>query len=344
MDYMKKKINRIAHIHVWDKKNKGDAAIVMAVRDELKKKFHGLKIEEFPMEVLRDGERKDLNIINNCDVVVIGGGGILYRYFLPYNIDFIKQIQPDIYFFSVGYIREVGSRQLSPKEKKSVKFIANKAKALGIRDYYTKKFLIGLGVDSKKISLIGDSAILLNEKPSHKISLDKKVNIGLNLNYSGWLGFGHYEKEIINSYREVALYFQKEYKAGIFYLKHHPGEDKIYPKLGIKNMKLVDLGQYEQKWFYGRLDLVIGMMLHSCVMTFGAGTPEINVAYDIRNKNFAKFIGCPELAFNLEDLKPGALLKRAKIVYENQEMYREKFKKRIKLVRQRHDEYLDLIV
>jgi polysaccharide pyruvyl transferase WcaK-like protein len=58
------------------------------------------------------------------------------------------------------------------------------------------------------------------------------------------------------------------------------------------------------------LDFVVGMMLHVGVMAFGAGTPEISVAYDLRNHSFADFIGHPELVVDLKDLKTGELLKR----------------------------------
>jgi len=67
------------------------------------------------------------------------------------------------------------------------------------------------------------------------------------------------------------------------------------------------------------------MMLHSCVMAVGAGTPEINVAYDLRNRNFARFIGCPELVVELPALKNGELLRRAKLVVRRQAAYRKKF-------------------
>ena len=36
----KKNKLRIAHIHVWDKKNKGDLAIVLAVQELIKKEFN----------------------------------------------------------------------------------------------------------------------------------------------------------------------------------------------------------------------------------------------------------------------------------------------------------------
>jgi polysaccharide pyruvyl transferase WcaK-like protein len=67
------------------------------------------------------------------------------------------------------------------------------------------------------------------------------------------------------------------------------------------------------------------MMLHSGVMAFGAGTPEISVAYDLRNYSFAEFIKCPELVVDLDKLKRGGLLKIVKQVYIKREKYRKNF-------------------
>jgi len=60
-------------------------------------------------------------------------------------------------------------------------------------------------------------------------------------------------------------------------------------------------------------------------MAFGAGTPELSVAYDLRNHGFAEFIGCPELVIDLKDLKKGGLLKRTREVFDVKEKYQQKF-------------------
>jgi polysaccharide pyruvyl transferase WcaK-like protein len=126
----------------------------------------------------------------------------------------------------------------------------------------------------------------------------------------------------------VAKYFQKKYNAQIYYCQHHPSENNIKNKLGIKKLKTINLSTKEQKFAYSKLNLIIGMMLHSCVMSFGAETPEINIAYDIRNKNFAKFINCPELVILPNKLDNTILLKKAINIFEKKEKYKAKFKKR----------------
>ncbi len=319
---------KIAHIHVWDKKNKGDVGIVQAASQIIKKNLPGAKIQDFPLTVLRDGKDKDLKKINLADIVVIGGGGIYYRWFLPFSLKNIEKIKPPIVVFGVGYIREIGSKKLSKNDIESIRALNKKAALTSVRDYYTKKFLIKAGVPAKKIDIIGDPAIFLKEEKPKKIAFNKKIKIGFNLNYSGWLGFGFYEKDILRSYEETAKYFQKNHNSDIYYLYHHPDEKKICQKLKIKNIKLIDYSASRQKYIYGKMDLIIGMMLHSAVMSFGAGTPEINVAYDVRNKSFAKFIGCLELVISSKKLKGHTLLNLAKMVFKNRQKYRQKFKSR----------------
>lgn len=352
---MAKQVLTIAHLHVWDKNNKGDYAIVLAVQELLRRRFSNCLIIDYPVSLLKNGTAKEAAKINKADFVVIGGGGIFYSYFLPYSQEFITAITKPIIIFGAGYIREVDAPALKAVTAKSVAFLANQAALVGVRDFNTKKFLIKYGVSSAKIKVIGDPAALLSEKSPSKINLKKlaldgleikKINrqelldnhkknktsrvirIGLNLNYSGWLGFGKWHDDILNAYRETAEYFQKKYGGEgveIYYLKHHPGEDKIYPELKIKDLRVVDLPPVEQKYVYGHMDLIIGMMLHVGVMAFGAGTPEISVAYDLRNYSFAEFIGHPELVVDLDKLRKGGLVKRAKIVFNKEGFYRKDF-------------------
>lgn len=343
---MKMKKIKIAHIHVWDKNNKGDYAIVLAVQELLKKKFPDCLISDFPAETLKDYKKIRINEINSHDVVIIGGGGMFYSYFLPFSEKVIVEISRPIFLFGLGYIKEVDAPLWSQDKINSVIFLVKKAKGLGVRDLNTKKFLMQNGIKSSRISLVGDPALFLLEK---KLSLTKskslnlnsnKIKIGLNLNYSGWLGFGKWREDIIKSYQETAQYFQKEFGAEIYYLKHHPGEDNIYPSLGIKNIKVVDFSPNEQKYVYAQMDLIIGMMLHVGVMSFGALCPEISVAYDIRNYGFAEFVNHKELVVDLNKLQSGALLKRAKTVFKARKKYQKSFAARKNVIFKKSDDFL----
>ena len=81
-------------------------------------------------------------------------------------------------------------------------------------------------------------------------------------------------------------------------------------------------------------------MLHAGVLAFGAGTPEISVAYDLRNYSFAEFIGHRELVIDLNKLKNGELLSRAKLVFTKREKYGIMFNKKIRHIKQKQEEFL----
>lgn len=358
LENKKRKIT-IAHLHVWDKKNKGDLAIVLAVQELLHSFFPACRIVDYPVSLLKEGTLDDAKKINKADFIVIGGGGIFYSYFLPYNHEFISALTSPLFIFGAGYIKEVDAPALSKKAAESVSFLANLAKAVGVRDNNTKKFLIANGVKTTKIKVIGDPAAFLKEKKSNNESLQKlklsnlgknnnPIRIGLNLNYSGWLGFGKWRDDILNSYREVISFFQefailKNRQLEIYYLKHHPGEENIYKELGVKDIRLVDLSPAEHKYIYGQLDLIIGMMLHVGVMAFGAKTAEISVAYDLRNYSFAEFIKCPELVIDLNKLKKGILLNRAKEVFNKKEKYEKLFEKTKLTILKKQEDFLSEI-
>ena len=340
---MKKRI-RISHIHVWDKKNKGDAGIVLAVQELLKEKLgNNIEIFDFPIEALKEAKSEALKKINSSNLVIIGGGGIFYSYFTPFSKKVIDLIKVPLVVFGVGYIREVGGRKLSKEEIESIVYLCDKSHLIGVRDNYTRKFLIENKAKAKKIKIVGDPGIFLKEKKVEDFSTEDRVKIGFNLNYSGWLGFGKWENDILDSYNKTIEHFSKNNKAEIYYLVHHPGEYNIFKKLKADDLKVIDLSMGEQKYVYSQLDLVIGMMLHSCVMSFGALTPEINVAYDLRNKSFARFIKCPELVISLEDLKSGKLLKTSKRVFAKRKSYRNKFARTKKRIFKKIENFLEEI-
>lgn len=334
---------KIAHIHVADQNNKGDVAIVLAIQDMLRQTFPDCQILDYPMEILKKATQQQIRQINQSDLVVVGGGGIFYSYFTPFNTDIIRQIKTPIVIFGVGHIREIGAPDLSDQAWNSIIFLVNQAKLVSVRENFTANKLIEKGISPEKISIIGDPAVLLEEIPNHSIPLDYPVKIGLNLNYSGWMGFGQYQNEIISTYQQVISYFQDNYNAGIYYLQHHPGESQIYPTIQTKNFHLVNLPPKQQKWIYGQLDLVIGMMLHSVVMTFGANTPFVCIGYDLRCQTFTDFINQPQLHIPATQLNPKDALEIIKNTFNNREKIKTQFSQTQKNIQEQHQIFLDRI-
>jgi len=277
-----------------------------------------------PIEILSTYDEKILKKINNTDFLIIGGGGILYSYFLPFNTNFINGIKIPTFTFGIGYIKEIGSTDLNLKSKKSIILLFKKCSIFSVRDFNTKNYLTNLGLPAKKIPVIGDPAIFLKKIKYKKNILSKNtINIGLNLNYSGWLDFGKYEEKIIKSYNSLLNRYDPN-KFKFYYLIHHPSEKKILYKLE-KKIKIINLKPENQIYIYSKLDLIVGMMLHSCVLSFGVQTPFINIGYDVRNESFGKFIKHPELIINSNILTEKKLNDTVASVLKKHKYYKKSF-------------------
>lgn len=296
---------KIAHIHVSDTDNRGDDAIVRAIQQEFRKLDSRIEVIDVPLESisLNFEAKLDVDVINSCDFVVIGGGGILYSYFLPYDSKAISLIEAPIYIVGVGYIKELGAQELSQLQTSSVESLFNLAALASVRDERTVQFIGDLKVQTP-IELIGDPAILLEPKDS--LALDKqKFNLGINLNYSGWLGFGQYQDAIFDAYHKIINHFSETEEVDVIYMLHHPGEKQILDKLNVEYRLIVDDTPEAMMGIYQQLDFMVGMMLHSCVMSYGAETPFLNIGYDIRNQSFSHFVGVDDgvvMADKLSDI------------------------------------------
>jgi len=334
---------RLAHLHVSDQKNKGDVAIVLAVQQLLRQQFPDCKIVDFPVEFLRDGDdAKILEQINTCQLIIIGGGGIFYRWFLPFNSALIQAIKKPIVLYGVGYINELGAPELNQFAINSITELCRKCTLISVRDNKTKKWLTDNNIKADNIKVVGDPTIFLAEtKPNLQLS-DARSIIGLNLNYSGWLGFGKYKDNILSAYNSVINYY--EGLGGRFiYCLHHPDERKIIPELSSQTLSVLDLSAGEQKYIYGTMNLLIGMMLHSAVLSFGSGTPFINVAYDLRNYSFAEYIEHPELIIDANEITPTKLLALCQKVLAEEAYYRQDITQRRHLIWQAQKKFLQSI-
>jgi len=235
-----------------------------------------------------------LKTLNRHDLCVIGGGGLYSKFFLPFNAQVIKSIETPIVLYGIGYIRNLGDKDLTDAQIESARLLNTRAKLTSVRDEYTCKFLSDLGI--RDVHAIGDPAIFLGSEETNQVALDKnKIKIGVNVASHYWTLYPQYLRKTIGEYIKACEFLIKRLDAEIVYLIHHSDEHKVAEAMKEKKLplKVVDTNPnpYKMKFIYGKLDLVIGMMMHSTVLAFGSEVPIVNVAYDAKNYNFMKFIG-----------------------------------------------------
>jgi len=235
-----------------------------------------------------------LKTLNRYDLCVIGGGGLYSKFFLPLNAQVIKSIETPIVLYGIGYIRNLGDKELTDAQIESAQLLNTRAKLTSVRDEYTCKFLGDLGI--RDVHVIGDPAIFLGSEETNQVALDKnKIKIGVNMASHYWTLYPQYLDKTIDEYVKACEFLVKRLDAEIVYLIHHSDEHHVVEVMREKKLsfKVVDTipNPYKMKFIYGKLDLVIGMMMHSTVLAFGSGVPIVNVAYDAKNYNFMEFIG-----------------------------------------------------
>lgn len=336
----------VAHFHVWDKKNKGDRAIVLAAQELLEQVLGKIEFIDLAARDLRELNEETLKKINRANLVVVGGGGIYYEWFMPFDREGIKKIEPPLVLYSIGYIRMLGMRRLTKTELHTIRILNEKAILSSVRDFHTKQFLIKAGVREDKIQVIGDPAIFLSEQKTRKISFPKnQPKIGLNACYHGWMQFGQYEKLIFESLFSAGQTLSQKYHAKLYYMQQHPDEAYVIENLRARGLDLtaVNLPPRQQKWAYRQLDLLIGMMMHSAVLSFGAETPQINIGYDIKNRSFAKYIGMRELMIRPRELEPASFSQTVDQIFQQRNFYQHRFAVRKANIWRKQERFLEQI-
>jgi len=326
---------RIVHFHHDDEHNLniGDQAHVVAIHEQLERfsdrpiefiekpskllSYHAVpsifyypKSKYYPLFVqnlyrkLHGISAKDIaEECNNADMVLIGGGGFYMSYLFPLNNDLIQRIQKPLVVFGVGYNQNIGSKAFTKKQAESVRVLSSQATLQMIRDYNTQDFLQTCGVDSAEIMC--DPAIFLSERNAGLVQKTKKLAIGINMARHGWDRQSEMEQQFIETYTQICKTVAERHDAQFFYMMHQPKERVYFDALkdtGIDISLVQTDDARELKAAYAQLDVSLSMMLHSSILAFGAGTPIVEVGYDLKNEAFMKLIGQEDLYTTIDDL------------------------------------------
>ncbi len=325
---MKKNKISVIHFHPEMKCNKGDIAITLSIEDLLKENIDiyrythclikQLKEREYPVLIddtskgplgskivpmvsplkkvyrkIRKVEiRRIVKKINNHDLVIIGGGGIYSNSFFPLDKKILTYIKKPLVIFSPGANINLNHPKLTKKVKKSIKLLNGMAKLSSVRDQETLKILKNeLDKDTPNI---GCPSILLSEEKSKKLKIDRnKFNLGINIGFHVSSINKKKVDEIIETYGYVINNLSLKKPIKIYYFKHHPKEKYVIKRLNklFRDITVVNLSPKKMKYYYGKMDFVLCMMLHSSILAFGSETNFFNFSYNLKNIAFMKDIG-----------------------------------------------------
>ena len=286
-----------------------------------------------------------IEIIHNLfksDMFIYGGGGILgggYRQILSWisKILLAKMLHKITVIYAVGV-----DYDFHRKLKMLKKIVINKAvDHVSVRDEKSKKILEDMGI--KRVYLTPDPALCL--EPANPLRVEEILHeekilpfsyplIGICLRGT-YLGQLFSDEMTYNQFKEIFAtiidYLINKLNAKVVFIpmRYTPSDNKIafeiLEKVQYKERVHIITREYKPQeimGILGKMDMVIGMRLHSLILAAAMSVPIIGIVYDPKVKNFllqlnpnVKF--CEIRDFNLDDLKT-----KIEITWQNKEKFK----------------------
>ncbi len=272
----------------------------------IKKYFSKHKIVRFKsfLEAILQIEK-----VNSCDFVLIGGGGLIFRGFNRY-VDFLNQITKPMGCIGIS----IEAEGLNDDMRAGLEMLKDKAEFIYVRDHKSRKILN----DHFKV-IVGPDVTFMY--PYQKVAEISDDSCALNLRDWFW-----WDLELHSIWHErLSEWNEKHPWIKYFYPlpKWNPNRLVKFVKQNFNKVQPLVLysgavGKTDQdeleKYFSkvpARYSLdalkksryLIGMRLHSLVFATQMGIPFISLSYEPKNVNYCIGLSHPELSLPLLDYK-----------------------------------------
>lgn len=235
--------------------------------------------------------------------ILISGGGSLLQ-----DVTGVKNL---IYYLGVVVLAKVLNNKviyyaqgIGPLKttvgKMLVKHVTNRVDYVTVRDEFSKKILEEIGVKKPPIEITADPVLGLNKnhidlregrKVLDEYGLPSNASL-IGISVREWKEFYGYKKAFAKTADEL---IDKGWK--VVFVPFHLPQDLTACRDVINYMKneavLLNKHMSAEKLLslIGNFDLLIGMRLHSLIMSSVMGVPMIGVSYDPKVDNFLNLIG-----------------------------------------------------
>jgi polysaccharide pyruvyl transferase CsaB len=241
--------------------------------------------------------------IERLDLLLLGGGGILYDRESECYLH-VPRIAQGLGVPTATYAIGVGPLERHV-ERRAVADVLNGMVAITVRDQGTRRLLEQIGV-TKQIAVTADPALLLapEHAPPGEIEcrgLDRERHlVGMSVREPGGrthgLEVGVYHRLLANAADFVA----ERFDANLVFVPMERQDighaHRVIAEMGRPDRALVLRGTYgprEMLGMMGELDLAIGMRLHFVIFAALAGVPVLALPYASKVTGFLEHVGLP---------------------------------------------------
>ena len=272
---------------------------------------------------------KIIQSIQNCDLVIMGGGGLFHDYWgfesstiltashtgIPFytSIALLSSIfHKKLMLFSVG----VGPL-LTDEGKNHVRVIAELASIISVRDKESKELLLSLGIPTDRILIAADPTFRLHLKDYSRkiIPRDERTNLVLGIALRNWdveIKPENWELEVASA---VDAFLNSHPHGQAVFIPFQDQGETLLDDFGVsqrvrslmKNSKRISILKrsssfWEKARALSECDLVLGMRLHSLILAANYGVPVVGLIYDPKVKIFLTQIKRGKFGIDLNQL------------------------------------------
>lgn len=333
--------------------NAGDEALLWSIAGKLRELKPDLRVIVLSANPSRTGELYGVEAVpranplallmtlRRADLLISGGGSLLqdvtsWRSIIYYLgvIALARLLGTPVMYYAqgVGPIRRGWARWLT-------RFISDRVNLITLRDEDSRREMTQLGVKRPPMMVTADPVLAL--KPEQWLGKDASLN--QEGKQPPWAGFSLRQWKGLEGYKKViaqaADYLAERGWEVVFLPFHHPDDLAVsrqvaammrYPSRVIEEQLTARALLYQ----VGRMNLLIGMRLHSLVFAAVNGVPMLGVSYDPKVDAFLEALGrrpagsvsdlsAPEFISRLENLLK-RLPREQEHVLQQSERLREK--------------------
>lgn len=325
--------------------NRGDQAIVDAVLAKLRRRQANLAFCRTNWQSLNE-------VPSSASMVAICGGGYLFidkqarlAKRVAADLDMFRVVETPVVLFGVGInqLLQPGAGQ-SPKIDDSalrlLSSLLDRADLISVRDWTTQHILQPL--TSKTVHMVADPALYLSPPRAAERPRREVLRIGVNFPFHGPTSTEHLRRNL-PKYVELLQRLKSAYACTFVYMVHFDTEKVVAQLLRDSGLPMTVVeGTPEQLVAaYGELDLQLGGMLHSCILSTSAGTPCIGLAYDVKHPSFFEVMELPDYCISAVDLDIDQVFRAVGQVLNEPLALREKILARRLVLEQVFDAFVD---
>jgi polysaccharide pyruvyl transferase CsaB len=345
--------------------NMGDEAVLLSILNILNKKGKNIKPIILSNEPVKTSSAYSVSSINRWSIkqvvlnilqsnVLISGGGSLIQ-----DVTGVKSL---LYYLSIIAAAKIFRKRTmiysqgigplnSNFSKKMVRFVLNYVDCITVRDEASKNLLKKIGVN-KDIKVTADPVLCQCSKDidlSYGRNIIKRNGISQEQHIIGiavrnWDDLKGYKKEIAKIADKLVL---KGYQ--VLFVPFHFPDDISACRDTMRIMEkdafiMKDNVSVEEMFsLIGNLELMIGMRLHSLIMSAVMNVPMVGISYDPKIDNFLKIVSQPN-AGRVETLTEEVLSKNIFKILNDTEGSKEELRVMVDKLKLKAEYTADLVI